>query len=489
MDLFLPMLALGLITSLHCVSMCGPMVVTYALKGTEDGTVWQRLTPNLAYQGAKIASYVTVGLVLGALGSALDLDAVRPYVLLIAGAFMVVLALGMTGLAPWARRLTPRPPRFLVRAFSSVRRHALSDAEAGRPSLATPVTFGLLTGLMPCAPLMAAQLNAAASGSALDGATAMFAFGLGTAPLMLGFGTASSFIPSRVKERVMVGLAVVVLVFGVTYLNRGAVLLGSPVTLQAARDAVLGSSAVATPGTYTVAADGVVEIPLAIEETRFVPAVLDIPENTPVRLVVDRREANPCSDQLAVPQLGVLANLAPNATTVVELPATGAGSYTLTCGMGMMSGRIVAGSGGSQTADGLPADSGSVSMDLEGPAGTSPDQASGTGCACGGSRGAAGAAPTEGTAVIENGVQRIFVGTSAGFYDPGTIVLAAGVPAEITFAQAGGCLAEVVSEDLGFYADLTQADATIRLDAGTLLPGTYSFSCGMRMVFGTIIVE
>ncbi|MHB9002836.1 MAG: urease accessory protein UreH domain-containing protein, partial [Coriobacteriia bacterium] len=36
MDLFIPMFALGLVTSLHCISMCGPMVVGYALKGTED---------------------------------------------------------------------------------------------------------------------------------------------------------------------------------------------------------------------------------------------------------------------------------------------------------------------------------------------------------------------------------------------------------------------------------------------------------------------
>ncbi len=342
MDLFLPSLMLGLVTSLHCVSMCGPMVVTYALKGTENGTVAQRVVPNLAYQAAKIASYVAVGLLLGAIGSGFDLDALRPYVMVVAGAFMIVLALGMTGRVPWAAKLTPRPPRFLVRAFTTVRRKAVADAEADRASLATPVTFGLLTGLMPCAPLMAAQLNAAASGSAANGALAMFAFGLGTAPLMLGFGTASSLIPKRLKERVMVALAIVVLVFGVTYLNRGAMLLGSPVTLQSAKTAVFGGggSPATTGGDYATGADGVVEVPLVIENVRFQPSVVDIPADRPVRLIVDRREANACSDQLAIPQLGVLADLAPMATTVVELPAADAGTYTLTCGMGMMSGQL-----------------------------------------------------------------------------------------------------------------------------------------------------
>jgi sulfite exporter TauE/SafE len=339
-DLFFPSFTLGLVTSLHCVSMCGPMVVTYALKGTEDGTIGQRIVPNVAYQAAKILSYMLVGLLLGTIGSAFSLDAIRPYVMVLAGLFMIVLALGMTGRVPWAQKLTPRPPKFLLKAFTSVRRKAVKDAEAEKSSLATPITFGLLTGLMPCAPLMAAQLNAAASGSAVSGALAMLAFGLGTAPLMLTFGTASSLIPKRLKERVMVALAFVVLVVGVTYLNRGAMLLGSPVTLQSVKSAVVGGEQSASTGEYAVGADGVVEVPLVIANTQFQPQVVDIPADAPVRLVVDRQEANACSDQLAVPQLGVLVDLAPNAVTTVDFPAAEAGSYTLTCGMGMMSGQL-----------------------------------------------------------------------------------------------------------------------------------------------------
>lgn len=355
MDPFFPMLSLGLVTSLHCVSMCGPMVVTYALKGHEDGSVAQRALPNVAYQAAKIFSYMLVGLLLGTVGAALDLDAIRPYVMVLAGAFMVVLALGMTGRVPWANKLTPRPPKFLVRALSATRRKAVADAEEDHASLATPITFGLLTGLMPCAPLMAAQLNAAASGSALNGAMAMFAFGLGTAPLMLGFGTASSLIPKKIKERMMIALAVVVLLFGITYLNRGAMLLGSPVTLQSMQQAVSGGAEPAPAASeYTAGADGVVEVPIAVVRNQFQPQVVDIPADVPVRLVVDRQEDSACSDQLALPQLGVLVDLAPFAVTTIDLPATAAGSYTLTCGMGMMSGELRVGAGAGTADDGLP---------------------------------------------------------------------------------------------------------------------------------------
>lgn len=112
---------------------------------------------------------------------------------------------------------------------------------------------------------------------------------------------------------------------------------------------------------------------------------------------------------------------------------------------------------------------------------------SGLPCACCG--GGANAEPVEGAAVLESDVQRITVDTSAGYYNPNIIKLAAGVPAEITFTAASGCLGEVQSADLNFYADLTSGDQIVRLEADTLQPGTYEFSCGMQMVFGTIIVE
>ena len=75
--LFAAMFALGLATSTHCVGMCGPMVVTYAVKGEQEGPWHRKLVPNLAYQLAKISSYVLVGLALGAIGSAFNLNGIR----------------------------------------------------------------------------------------------------------------------------------------------------------------------------------------------------------------------------------------------------------------------------------------------------------------------------------------------------------------------------------------------------------------------------
>ena len=206
---------------------------------------------------------------------------------------------------------------------------------------------------MPCAPLIAAELAAAGSGSVASGGIAMLAFGLGTAPLMLAFGTASSLLGRTLRDRVMVVLAVVVILFGVVYLDRAAMRLGSPVTLASGWQALVGAPQTGgqPAAAYTTAADGVVEVPLTIRDTQFVPQTVQIPADKPVRLVVDRQEGNACSDQLAIPQLGVLADLKPNATTTVDVPAAKAGTYTLTCGMGMMSGQLNVGAGGASAAN------------------------------------------------------------------------------------------------------------------------------------------
>lgn len=108
-------------------------------------------------------------------------------------------------------------------------------------------------------------------------------------------------------------------------------------------------------------------------------------------------------------------------------------------------------------------------------------------CACCG--GNTGTGETiEGAAVVENGVQKISVDASNG-YNPNRITLAAGVPAEITFANGTGCLGQVMSKDFGFFEDLTTGPKTVRIEADKLQPGEYEFSCGMQMVFGTIVVE
>jgi hypothetical protein len=149
--------------------------------------------------------------------------------------------------------------------------------------------------------------------------------------------------------------AIGIMIFGLVILNRGLMLVGSPVTFDSIRNSIFGTAPATGSSTFTKGADGVIEVPLAIVNTTYVPDTVRIPADTPVRLIVDRKENVACSDQLVIRAANIQVPLTPNGVTKVELPALPAGSYQMTCQMGMMSGTLLVGaataaSGGSPLA-------------------------------------------------------------------------------------------------------------------------------------------
>jgi plastocyanin len=109
----------------------------------------------------------------------------------------------------------------------------------------------------------------------------------------------------------------------------------------------------------------------------------------------------------------------------------------------------------------------------------------GAGGCCGGA--ATNAPATSKQAAVTGSVQKISVDVTKGYYDPNTIQLKAGVPAEITFSQGSGCTGIVQSQQLGFSEDISAGPKTVKL--GALQPGTYRFACSMNMVVGSIVVK
>ncbi len=228
----LPLIFLtGILTSFHCVSMCGGLVLSYTVsKEQKDlpkkmeprtipspiGTVTGiNFLPHFVYNSAKILSYTAVGALFGALGSFLNFGGIRGYVAIAAGIFMLVLALNLLGVG-WFKKLTFRMPKFLGN---------LTYKLSSNPH-SSPLTLGFLTGFMPCGPLQAMQLYAAGTGSAARGAIVMLVFGLGTVPLMFSFGSFASLLKHSFREKILKLAAGVVLILGFLILNRGLMVVG-----------------------------------------------------------------------------------------------------------------------------------------------------------------------------------------------------------------------------------------------------------------------
>ncbi len=82
---------------------------------------------------------------------------------------------------------------------------------------------------------------------------------------------------------------------------------------------------------------------------------------------------------------------------------------------------------------------------------------------------------------------RLTVDIGDNGYEPSVVHLKAGAPSVLTVGVGEGCAAGFRIPSLGISADNSRAPVSVELPA--LAPGEYAFSCGMEMVFGTLLVR
>lgn len=92
------------------------------------------------------------------------------------------------------------------------------------------------------------------------------------------------------------------------------------------------AAAAATPG-------GVVDVTVRVEGG-YSPSTIEVPAGARVRMTLDRREDNPCSDDIVIADFGIRRSLPAFAKTSIEFTAT-AGRHEFSCGMGMLHGAII----------------------------------------------------------------------------------------------------------------------------------------------------
>jgi sulfite exporter TauE/SafE len=175
-------LAMGFLGSAHCAAMCGGIAA--ALSGPVAGPA-SPLSRVLVQNAARVAAYATAGAVAGGFGATLAGAAgAEGAFVLRALAALVTIAAGLQ-IGGWAALLL----RFEA-AGAVLWKHLAPLAARARASrsFAGAAVFGALWGFLPCGLVYSALVLASTSGSALDGAAAMAAFGLGTTPATLALG-------------------------------------------------------------------------------------------------------------------------------------------------------------------------------------------------------------------------------------------------------------------------------------------------------------
>lgn len=375
---------IGLITSVHCVAMCGGINLSQCMP-RENASSGRRnevsaIMPAILYNLGRVISYTAVGFLLGLVGLLLGggtkagLSVLAQGILkMIAGVFMVIMGVNMLGLFPWLRSLTPRLPKSLR-----------GKIKIQRLKNKGPLVVGLLNGLMPCGPLQSMQIVALASGSPFAGALSLFMFSLGTVPLMLGLGSAVSALGKKFTREVMQVGAVLVLVLGLAMLSQGGSLSGliapecllqliiifgvlgvvgslpfSKGSYRKAALAVTGCIAVfvlAFWGNWgTAAAGGTMQDAGSASTPEFVDGVqvltstlspgsypdITVQAGTPVKWIIDAPPGsiNGCNYKMILQEYGI-SYAFQEGENVIEFTPTKAGTYRYSCWMGMIHGNI-----------------------------------------------------------------------------------------------------------------------------------------------------
>lgn len=204
---------LGIGSSLHCLGMCGPLLMAVPFPESGSGKGFK-----LLYLLGKALAYGVLGAMMGILGLKSIWGEAQQYVSIAAGVFILLMVLFPL--------LKPKAFRFpFQKTFSSVFNRMKSQARWWHF-----MQLGFLNGLLPCGMVYVALTAALASGGPLDGFIAMMLFGLGTAPVLwilvlmkgkLSFSLRQKLKPISVALSLVVGLLLVArgLNLGIPYIS------------------------------------------------------------------------------------------------------------------------------------------------------------------------------------------------------------------------------------------------------------------------------
>lgn len=201
-------LILGLLGGGHCLGMCGGLMGALSLAIPAERR-HQRLRLLVAYNVGRILSYTAAGLLLGLAGWALASGPLATVLRSIAGLLLIAMGLYLAG---WWSGLTRIEAlgRGLWRRLQPITRRFMPVT-----SLPRALLLGGLWGWLPCGLVYSTLLWAASQGDALHSAALMFAFGLGTLPVLLATGLAAERLVGLLRRRgVRVAGGLLVILFG-----------------------------------------------------------------------------------------------------------------------------------------------------------------------------------------------------------------------------------------------------------------------------------
>lgn len=204
-------LIFGLISSLHCIGMCGPIAMMLPVSRNNPLKMASQIA---VYQSGRLFSYATLGLLFGFLGKGFFMAGVQQQISIVVGILMIALAL-----IPERVLSNYGPTKPIYKLLSGVKNHL--GAQFKRKSWDALFSIGAFNGLLPCGMVYAALFGAIAMQNPGMGALYMLLFGIGTIPLMTLVVYTSHFVTVNFRNRLQKLVPIFIVIMGSLFILRG----------------------------------------------------------------------------------------------------------------------------------------------------------------------------------------------------------------------------------------------------------------------------
>ncbi|MCF8368781.1 MAG: sulfite exporter TauE/SafE family protein [Bacteroidales bacterium] len=202
---------IGLIGSLHCLGMCGPIAIGIPL---HNQNWFLRVMGGLLYNSGRIITYGVLGAIFGLLGRGIQLAGFQQWASIGIGIIMIVSVL------------------FPVVFREKIKIDKVFSGYAGRlidrfrtlftkSSLGNLLFIGLLNGLLPCGLVYMAIAGAINTNSVVMGIAFMVMFGIGTTPVLLLLSLAGNIVTASFRRKASKVIPVFIVILGILFILRG----------------------------------------------------------------------------------------------------------------------------------------------------------------------------------------------------------------------------------------------------------------------------
>lgn len=331
---FLTGLSLG---SFTCLAIQGGFLASIIASRNQDKTsvsLDKKVFPVLAFLVSKLLIYTALGFLLGAFGKLFQIsDQVRIIMQLLAGVYMVMIALNLLDVHPFFRFFVISPPKVIGKLI----RH-----ESHSKALFAPVIFGLLTIFIPCGATLAVEAVALTTGNALLSAGILAAFTLGTLPIFFVIGILSFGFNASFKKRFIQISAALIIYLGIISINGSLTLLSSPLTLStlAALSPIQLNLTQEDQQAVITIDNGKQVANITVANTGYSPAFLTVKQGLPVHLNLTTTGGLGCTSDFRIPDLNISQMLPDKGIGSVEFTPQKKGRLTFTCSAGLYKGDI-----------------------------------------------------------------------------------------------------------------------------------------------------